>query len=126
LLVFVCCRIVGSGTEYRIDTKVVSPQQYTSKLEELGILVKAKNFLVFQVKYLICNKIIYFCYLAFYPLIGGRTVYRISSNNSWGKLLLTSHQKGVIIQGRRLFQMSLTGSRVLKLIFGSIFPLNQK
>ena len=42
-------RIVGSGTEYRIDNKVVSPQQYTSKLESLGILVKAKNFLVFQV-----------------------------------------------------------------------------
>ena len=42
-------RIVGSGTEYRIDNKIVSPQQYTSKLESLGILVKAKNFLVFQV-----------------------------------------------------------------------------
>ena len=42
-------RIVGSGTEYRIDNKTVSPQQYTSKLESLGILVKAKNFLVFQV-----------------------------------------------------------------------------
>ncbi|XP_078369218.1 structural maintenance of chromosomes protein 1A-like [Oculina patagonica] len=41
-------KIVGSGTEYRIDNKVVSPQQYTSKLESLGILVKAKNFLVFQ------------------------------------------------------------------------------
>lgn len=41
-------KIVGSGTEYRIDKKVVSPQQYTSKLESLGILVKAKNFLVFQ------------------------------------------------------------------------------
>lgn len=41
-------KIVGSGTEYRIDNKVVSPQQYTKKLEELGILVKAKNFLVFQ------------------------------------------------------------------------------
>lgn len=41
-------KIVGSGTEYRIDNKTVSPQQYTSKLESLGILVKAKNFLVFQ------------------------------------------------------------------------------
>ncbi|XP_058966711.1 structural maintenance of chromosomes protein 1A isoform X1 [Pocillopora verrucosa] len=41
-------KIVGSGTEYRIDNKVVTPQQYTSKLESLGILVKAKNFLVFQ------------------------------------------------------------------------------
>ena len=46
---FVCHRIVGSGTEYRIDNKIVTPQQYTSKLESLGILVKAKNFLVFQV-----------------------------------------------------------------------------
>ncbi|KAJ7391317.1 Structural maintenance of chromosomes protein 1B, partial [Desmophyllum pertusum] len=41
-------KIVGSGTEYRIDNKIVTPQQYTSKLESLGILVKAKNFLVFQ------------------------------------------------------------------------------
>lgn len=41
-------KIVGSGTEYRIDNKTVSPQQYTLKLESLGILVKAKNFLVFQ------------------------------------------------------------------------------
>nr|QIC49988.1 structural maintenance of chromosomes protein 1 [Actinia equina] len=41
-------KIVGSGTEYRIDDKVCTPQAYTSKLESLGILVKAKNFLVFQ------------------------------------------------------------------------------
>ena len=95
----------------------MSPQQYTKKLEELGILVKAKNFLVFQVKYFICNKTIYFFYLALYPLNGGRTVYRISSNNSWGQLFLSLHQKGVIIQGRQLFQMLLTGSRALNILF---------
>lgn len=44
-------RIIGSGTEYRIDTKVVSPSEYTKKLESLGIFTKAKNFLVFQVNY---------------------------------------------------------------------------
>ena len=95
----------------------MSPQQYTKKLEELGILVKAKNFLVFQVKYFICNKTIYFFYLALYPLNGGRTVYRISSNNSWEQLFLSLHQKGVIIQGRQLFQMLLTGSRALNILF---------
>ena len=35
--------------------------------------------------------------------------YRISSNNSWGRLFLFLHQKGAIIRGRRLFQIFLTG-----------------
>lgn len=42
-------RIIGSGTEYRIDKKVVSPAEYNRKLESIGIFTKAKNFLVFQV-----------------------------------------------------------------------------
>ena len=42
-------RIVGSGTEYRIDGKVVHHKEYTKALENIGILIKAKNFLVFQV-----------------------------------------------------------------------------
>lgn len=41
-------RIIGSGTEYRIDKKVVTPAEYNKRLEALGIFVKAKNFLVFQ------------------------------------------------------------------------------
>ena len=45
-------RITGSSTEYRINNKVVNNAQYTAKLESLGILVKAKNFLVFQVQYI--------------------------------------------------------------------------
>jgi structural maintenance of chromosome 1 len=40
--------IVGSGTEYRINGKIVSPSDYQHKLETIGILIKAKNFLVFQ------------------------------------------------------------------------------
>ncbi|XP_076357354.1 structural maintenance of chromosomes protein 1A-like isoform X3 [Tachypleus tridentatus] len=40
--------VTGSSSEYRIDNKVVSHQEYASKLETLGINVKAKNFLVFQ------------------------------------------------------------------------------
>lgn len=40
--------IIGNGSEYRIDGKVLSPQEYQAKLETLGILIKAKNFLVFQ------------------------------------------------------------------------------
>ncbi|GAB2282247.1 Structural maintenance of chromosomes protein 1 [Dionaea muscipula] len=38
----------GGGSEYRIDGKVVSWDQYNERLRELGILVKARNFLVFQ------------------------------------------------------------------------------
>ena len=42
-------RITGSGTEYRIDKKIVTPAEYNKKLESVGIFTKAKNFLVFQV-----------------------------------------------------------------------------
>ncbi|XP_023244504.1 structural maintenance of chromosomes protein 1A-like isoform X2 [Centruroides sculpturatus] len=40
--------VIGSSSEYKIDGKSVSQQDYSSKLENLGINVKAKNFLVFQ------------------------------------------------------------------------------
>lgn len=41
--------ITGSGgSEYRLDGKVVTWDEYNSKLKSLGILVKARNFLVFQ------------------------------------------------------------------------------
>ncbi|KAL9251813.1 Structural maintenance of chromosomes protein 1-like protein [Drosera capensis] len=42
--------IVGGsgGSEYRIDGRVVGWEVYNEKLRELGILVKARNFLVFQ------------------------------------------------------------------------------
>lgn len=40
--------IIGSGTEYRVSGKVVTPGEYQDRLEGLGILIKAKNFLVFQ------------------------------------------------------------------------------
>ncbi|KNA06759.1 hypothetical protein SOVF_178070 [Spinacia oleracea] len=38
----------SGGSEYRIDGRVVTWDQYNEKLRELGILVKARNFLVFQ------------------------------------------------------------------------------
>ncbi|XP_057965620.1 structural maintenance of chromosomes protein 1 [Malania oleifera] len=38
----------AGGSEYRIDGKVVSWDDYNAKLKSLGILVKARNFLVFQ------------------------------------------------------------------------------
>lgn len=42
--------ITSSGSsEYRIDGKSVSWEAYNDKLKSLGILVKARNFLVFQV-----------------------------------------------------------------------------
>ncbi|KAG8897607.1 Structural maintenance of chromosomes protein 1, partial [Tulasnella sp. 408] len=37
------------SSEYRINTKVANYQTYNDKLESFNILVKAKNFLVFQV-----------------------------------------------------------------------------
>uniref|UniRef100_A0A8C5CYD4 Structural maintenance of chromosomes protein n=1 Tax=Gadus morhua TaxID=8049 RepID=A0A8C5CYD4_GADMO len=40
--------IIGSSSEYRINTKVVNLAEYSEELEKLGILIKARNFLVFQ------------------------------------------------------------------------------
>lgn len=39
----------AGGSEYRIDGKPVNWDEYCAKLKSLGILVKARNFLVFQV-----------------------------------------------------------------------------
>ncbi|KAK9087404.1 hypothetical protein Syun_029798 [Stephania yunnanensis] len=38
----------SGGSEYRLDGKVVTWDEYNSRLKSLGILVKARNFLVFQ------------------------------------------------------------------------------
>ncbi|XP_026449761.1 structural maintenance of chromosomes protein 1-like [Papaver somniferum] len=38
----------AGGAEYRLDEKVVTWDEYNNKLKSLGILVKARNFLVFQ------------------------------------------------------------------------------
>ncbi|CAA7403241.1 unnamed protein product [Spirodela intermedia] len=38
----------SGGSEYRIDGKIVTWDEYNAKLKSLGILVKARNFLVFQ------------------------------------------------------------------------------
>ncbi|PWA78512.1 structural maintenance of chromosomes (SMC) family protein [Artemisia annua] len=38
----------AGGSEYRIDERVVNFEEYSNKLKTLGILVKARNFLVFQ------------------------------------------------------------------------------
>ncbi|CAM0873936.1 unnamed protein product [Alopecurus aequalis] len=38
----------GSGSEYRIDGRLVTWEDYNARLRSLGILVKACNFLVFQ------------------------------------------------------------------------------
>ena len=41
-------KIVGTGTEYRINDEVINHKEYQKALENIGILIKAKNFLVFQ------------------------------------------------------------------------------
>ncbi|XP_022082517.1 structural maintenance of chromosomes protein 1A-like [Acanthaster planci] len=40
--------IMGAASEHRINNKVVSAADYTEQLEKIGILIKARNFLVFQ------------------------------------------------------------------------------
>ena len=39
----------GSSSEYKINNRVVQLSEYSEELEKLGILIKARNFLVFQV-----------------------------------------------------------------------------
>ncbi len=41
--------IIGSSSDHKINGEAVSSQRYLKELEELGINVNAKNFLVFQV-----------------------------------------------------------------------------
>lgn len=43
--------VPGSSSEYRINNKVVGLPEYSEELEKLGILIKARNFLVFQVRF---------------------------------------------------------------------------
>ncbi|CAN6829526.1 unnamed protein product [Brassica oleracea] len=45
---FTCAITSAGGSEYRIDNRVVNWDEYNGKLRSLGILVKARNFLVFQ------------------------------------------------------------------------------
>ncbi|XP_035827369.1 structural maintenance of chromosomes protein 1A [Aplysia californica] len=40
--------ILGNSSEHRIDGHTVTSSQYTEALEKIGVLIKAKNFLVFQ------------------------------------------------------------------------------
>ncbi|VDK62972.1 unnamed protein product, partial [Gongylonema pulchrum] len=40
--------VTSAGSEYRVDGKVVSPQQYNHALEQINIFMKAKNCLVYQ------------------------------------------------------------------------------
>ncbi|BFZ10782.1 hypothetical protein BsWGS_13821 [Bradybaena similaris] len=40
--------IISNTSEYRIDGHTVTALQYTEALERIGVLIKAKNFLVFQ------------------------------------------------------------------------------
>jgi hypothetical protein len=48
-----------SVSEYRINDKTVTWEEYNNKMRSLGILVKARNFLVFQVRTLLQSNI--FC-----------------------------------------------------------------
>ncbi|XP_035280729.1 structural maintenance of chromosomes protein 1B isoform X1 [Anguilla anguilla] len=43
-----CRRIAGTSSEYRINDKQVTHAKYTAELERIGVVVKARNCLVFQ------------------------------------------------------------------------------
>lgn len=46
------CSVSANGTsDYRLNGKVVTYKKYNETLEGFNILVKAKNFLVFQVSW---------------------------------------------------------------------------
>ncbi|KAI3801077.1 hypothetical protein L1987_29178 [Smallanthus sonchifolius] len=45
----------AGGSEYRVDDRVVNWDDYSARLKSLGILVKARNFLVFQCRMSFCT-----------------------------------------------------------------------
>lgn len=55
------------GSQYRVNGETVSQNEYDSKLKELGILVKARNFLVFQV----CFSFPLRCFFLFFFFFSG-------------------------------------------------------
>lgn len=54
--------LIGGSSEYKINNKVVQLHEYSEELEKLGILIKARNFLVFQV----CIFFLFFLFLGVY------------------------------------------------------------
>ena len=73
------CSIMGASSEYRIDNKVVSAIQYAERLEKIGILIKARNFLVFQVGFELHNEMLMLVYSKAVIRIHKTTVHAISS-----------------------------------------------
>ena len=51
LVLLVLLAITPQGTsEYRLGEAVVTAEEYNDRLKDFGVLVKARNFLVFQVR----------------------------------------------------------------------------
>ncbi|KAK0172483.1 hypothetical protein PV328_005794 [Microctonus aethiopoides] len=40
--------IIQTGTQYEIDGKIITKQEYHEKLNDLGICIKARNFIIYQ------------------------------------------------------------------------------
>lgn len=59
--------LVGGSSEYKINNKVVQLHEYSEELEKLGILIKARNFLVFQVGVFNSYWLSYFCQTMSHP-----------------------------------------------------------
>nr|AAI26824.1 SMC1A protein [Bos taurus] len=69
--------IVGGSSEYKINNKVVQLHEYSEELEKLGILIKARNFLVFQVGFFFFFTVLGVCCCLGFSLVGqaGPTVF---------------------------------------------------
>ena len=53
-----CCRIIkGSSAEHLVNDKPLSHKEYNKELEKINIFIKVKNFLVFQVLYIILSEL---------------------------------------------------------------------
>jgi structural maintenance of chromosome 1 len=71
----------SGGSEYRVDGATVSWDVYNARLRELGILVKARNFLVFQVLFLkLCYLSLAFSILC--VLVVFKCFFRVGNDNS--------------------------------------------
>jgi hypothetical protein len=77
----------NGSSEYRIDNQSVGWDAYNNKMKSLGILVKARNFLVFQVRLSVCGVVCSRRKLPcpnFFPYCSGKG--RISSMSCCGQI----------------------------------------
>ena len=113
----------------RMKIKKFMTKKRRTKQDRMKKIMRKNKLLTLMTKtalsWVKVRKVVVLSTLNYLPYIPCRTFcgYRISSNNSRGRLFLFPHKKGAIIRGkaiiwgRWLFLILLTGSRALNILF---------